>query len=346
MVQVPVDLVEFETRLLALERRVGDQEARDQALLEVTVALRRLTKALGPLLEVVEPPAGSQEAAQRGSTVAVSRRPLTASLLAPSVAASSVAHGGAVEPERLAAAQSRLREAVQPPPAAEPPLAARPPLEAAQPPPVAQPPEGGQRPPGRRSWLLRALRRMAVQDPDAAGRLLVALLPAANLADIEPIPQLPGPPAIVARVVVRGRLRRRLGWEMAQLACELRTVSSLAKLVRLRLSPIQLHAASIRLDPPVALALAAYAIDPMWTLGHRFTLAMVDASATYLEVRNGRPPALSGAAPAGPVHTTVRCSADAVLSLLAGEPDVVATVRGERRPLELVQGWFQDATIA
>ena len=133
---------------------------------------------------------------------------------------------------------------------------------------------------------------------------------------------------------------------MAQLACELRTVSSLAKLVRLRLSPIQLHAAGIRLDPPVALALAAYAIDPLWTLGHRFTLAIVDASATYLEVRNGLAPALSGAAPAGPVQTTVRCSADAVLPLFAGEPGVVAGVQGERRPLELVQGWFQDATIA
>lgn len=187
---------------------------------------------------------------------------------------------------------------------------------------------------------------MVAQNPDAAGRLLVALLPASTLAHIEPIPQLPGPPATVARVVVKGRLRRRLGWEMAQFACELRTVSALAKLVRLRVSPAQLHAAGTRLDAPTALALAAHAFDPLWTLGHRFTLAHVDASVTYLKVRNGRAPALSGEAPAGPVQTTVRCAADALLPLFAGEPGVVATVEGERRPFELVQGWFQDATSA
>jgi hypothetical protein len=362
VVQVPVDLVEFEARLLALERRVGDQEARDQLLMDVAVALRRLTKALGPLLEVVGSPDESQEPAPRASPAAISRRPLDAPVLASSVAAPSVAHGSAVEPERLAAAQARLREAAQPP-QAPPPEAAQPPQasppEAVQPPQASHPPLAAQRipaaqltppaappPPGRRSWLLRALRRMVAQDPDAAGRLLVALLPAGGLAHIDPIPQLPGPSATVARVVVKGRFGRRLRWEMAQLACDLKTVSALAKLVRLRLSPIQLHAAGIRLDAPVALALAAYAIDPLWTLGHRFTLAIIDSSATYLEIRNGRGPALSGDAPAGPVQTTVRCTADGLLPLFAGEPGVVATVEGERRPLELMQGWFAKATSA
>jgi hypothetical protein len=187
---------------------------------------------------------------------------------------------------------------------------------------------------------------MAAQDPDSAGRLLVALLPAHDLAQIGPAPGLPGPPATVARVVVKGRLRRRLAWEMAQLPCELTTVSALAKLVRLRVSPAQLHAAGVRVDPPVALALVANAIDPQWTLGHRFTLAHVDRSVAYLDVRNGRRPISGHEAPAGSAQTTVRCSADALLPLLAGDRDVSAKVEGERRLLELVQGWFQDATSA
>lgn len=349
VVQVPVDLVEFEARLLALERRLREQDARDQLVLDVASALQRLTKALGPLLEVVGPLAESQEAAPRTSPAAISRRPIAPPPRVPPVGDSSVAQSGAVEPDRLAAAQARLREEVpQPPPNAQPPPVAQPPAPAQLGDPLAHAtaPIAPALAPGRRSWLLRALRRMVVQNPDAAGRLLVSLLPATSLAQIEPIPRLPGPPATVARVVVKGRLRRRLGWEMTQLACELTTVSALARLVRLRLSPTQFHAAGIRLDAPVALALAAHAIDPLWTLGHRFTLAHVDARATYLEVRNGRAPALRDEAPAAPVQTTVRCFADALLPLFAGESGVVATVEGERRPLELVQGWFQDATSA
>src|SRR5205085_1388877 len=137
-----------------------------------------------------------------------SRRPLSPPPRVPSVGDSSASRSGAVEPGRLAAAQARLREAAEAPPAAQPPPDAQ-----------AGAPLAPALPPGRRSWLLRALRRMVVQNPDAAGRLLVALLPANGLAHIEPIPQLPGPSATVARVVVKGRLRRRLGWEVAQFPC-------------------------------------------------------------------------------------------------------------------------------
>jgi hypothetical protein len=187
---------------------------------------------------------------------------------------------------------------------------------------------------------------MVARDPEAAGRLLTALIPACRLAEIEPFPCLPGPSATVARVVVRGRLRRRIAWETAQLACELPTVSALAKLVRLRASPTQLHAAGVRLDPPLALALAALAIDPLWTLGHRFTLAHLDASAVYLEVRNGARPRVSTEQPAGAVTTTVRCPADVLLPFLAGDSGVAATIEGPSPPLDLVRGWFQDATSA
>jgi hypothetical protein len=334
VVQVPVDLVEFEARLLALERRVREQEARDELLVDVAKALRRLTEALGPLLEVVGPLVESREALPHAP---ISRRPLAPPSRVSSVAASPITEGRAVDPERLAAARARLREAALE--TAQPPLAA----PAAQPPPASLAPAPA---PGRHSWLLRALRRMAARDPDAAGRLLVALLPASHLAQIGPVYRLPGPPATVARVVVKGRLRRRLGWETAQLACELETVSALAKLVRLRASPAQLRSAGLRLDPPVALALVANAIDPRWTLGHRFTLAHLDASAAYLDVRNGWRPVVRHEPATGSVQTTVRCSAETLLPLLAGEAGVAVTVEGDPRPLELVQGWFADATSA
>lgn len=299
IVHVPVDLVEFEARLAAIERRLLEQEDRDRLLLGVAEALRRLTDALGPRLEEVRVPVE-----QPGPAIAEAQ-PVSAI-------------GGPVSADRLALAQARIREAAAP--------------EATEAP-----------PPGRRSWLLRALRRMVVQDPEAAGRLVQALLAAQRLAGLEPVTRLPGPPAAVARVLVKGRLRRRLGWEFAQLDCELATVSDLAKLVRLRASPAQLHAAGVRIDPPLALALVALSIDPLWTTGHSFVLAYHDSDSIFLEVRNGARASVGAECPAG-VTTAVRCPPDALLALLAGEPGVAATVEGERRPLELVQQWFADAT--
>jgi hypothetical protein len=188
---------------------------------------------------------------------------------------------------------------------------------------------------------------MIAQDPRAAGRLLLALLPAQRLAHNEPVAQLPGEPGTVARVVVRGRLRRRLGWEMAQLDCELRTVSRLAKLVRLRTPPLHLHAAGVRLDPPSALALVACAIDPRWTLGHRFTLGHRESAAvTYLEICNGARPRVITGPPPVPCTTTVHCAGELLLPLLADASEVDVTVEGELWPLEVVQQWFVCATGA
>jgi hypothetical protein len=295
IVQVPVDLVEFETRLAAIERRMQEQEDRDRLLLGVAEALRRLTEALGPLLEAVRAP----------------------------VQQASPANGGAqsVSTQRLALAQARIREAAVP--------------EALE--------QSAIPPPGRRSWLLRALRRMVAHDPETAGRLVRELLAAHRVARVEPVTRLPGPPATVARVVVRGRLRRRLGWEFAQLDCELATVSELAKLVRLRASPVQLDAAGVRIDPPAALALVASSIDPVWTLGHSFVLAYRGSNSAFLEVRNGARPYVGAERPAS-ATATVRCPPEGLLPFLAGGFDIAASVEGERRPLELVRQWFADAT--
>jgi hypothetical protein len=323
VVQVPVDLVELETRLAQLERRLSEQEARDQVLIEVAQGMRRLTEALGPLLEVI----GSVPESDHHAGALVRASPEAARGMPPERSP------GAVDPERLAHAQARMRAAAAPEQPAPPRWST---VESAAPAP----------PPGRRSWLWRALRRMAGQNPEAAGRLLLALRPAHRLALIEPVGELPGPPATVARVVVRGRLGRRLGWEMAQLHCELAEVSTLAELVRMRASPAQLHAAGVRLDPTVTLALVGLAIDRRWTLGHSFTLAHHDTSDAYLEVRNGARPAVRTDRPERGVTTKVVCPGDSLLPLLAGASGDDATIEGERRPFELVRGWFADATTA
>ncbi len=58
VIQVPVDLVDFESRLAALERRLAGYEAHDQRLLEVIEAVLKLTEAVGPLVKSArEPPA-------------------------------------------------------------------------------------------------------------------------------------------------------------------------------------------------------------------------------------------------------------------------------------------------
>ena len=309
LVQVPVDLVDFETRLVSIERRLLEHEARDQALLGVVESVGRLTQALGPLLEEVRARAPAASAPV----------PKLAAAPPQGIGPHGLAPVDAVSPDRLALAQARMREAAAP----------------VRPQPLTT---------SRRSWLLRATRRMVAHDPEAAGLLVVALLPAHRLAGIETVPRIPGPPAKLARVLVRGRLGRRLGWEMAPLDCELSTVSALAGLIRMRASPTDLHGAGVRLDPPLALELAALSIDPRWTLGHRFTLAHRDTSTTCLQVRDGARPLVTSEAPAADVATTIRCPAGALFSLIAGEPGVAATVQGEPRPLALLQQWFERAT--
>jgi hypothetical protein len=139
--------------------------------------------------------------------------------------------GGPLQPEQLSAALARLREQtpVSPP---EEPVDTEPPLI---------PAAGASRP-----WLAGVFRRLCAQDASAAGRLLLALLPAQRAADPQPIAydlalsdllvaqvtvgsaaghfemgakarplsevdfRLVGAPASIARLLVAGPVRRRL----------------------------------------------------------------------------------------------------------------------------------------
>ena len=406
VVQVPVDLVELESRLVAMERRVQAQEARDQRLTQLIEAVLRLTEALAPVLEAVRPALELRQAAavSEGALKMAELSVLEPGLITSLDDARSPAPGKVsatdppappaepaelsmpvVTPERLAAAQTRMRETVpeaepsvseaqvaaaQAPAAEDQPAverdAAAPELSASAPPAASSeaaasagssapsPPAGASEAasppaaaPGRRSWVRRALRGMAQREPQAAGQLMQALLPAHRLAQIEPIAALPGPPATVAKIVVRGRLGRRLGWEMAQLDSDLATVTALARLARVRATPRELHRAGVRLEPPLAFALVAETIKPRWTARHRFIVAhQGPAAATFLQVRDGMGGLVMSELPSSGVATTIRCPDEELLAVLAGEQPESLLVLGEREPLQLLQEWVTRATRA
>jgi len=96
----------------------------------------------------------------------------------------------------------------------------------------------------------------------------------------------------------------------------------------------------------LALTLACLLVRPRWTKGERFTIAHEEADsgpATYMHVRDGEPPTVSHRMPLGPVATSVVCPAEALLAVLAGGSSDDVTIRGEERPLALLQDWLKRA---
>jgi hypothetical protein len=353
VVRVPVDPVELETRLAAIERRLAEFDARERRLLELIQAVNRLAEAVTPLVK----PAAPEPPRER-------RKPAWP-LPAPRLDAPGQASSGPVAPERIAVAHARLRETLfAGPPAAEAAeeteapesepeavsAAAPAPAEAAPlavtmgvPPPLADPIDVP--PPSRKSWLRRAFRHMAKHDPAAAGRLLEALLPAHALAQLSPSPELPGPPEKLAPLLVTGRVRRRIRWEKARLHCPPRAVSELIPLTRMRASVNELHGAGVALDPTLAFKLVASAIEPAWTAGHRFALAHRGPErVTYFEVRDRAGASVSEQRPSAPVATTVCCLDEALFAVLCGALPPGVSVLGAVAPLELVQRWFARAS--
>jgi hypothetical protein len=331
---VPADPVEFDARLATLERRLAEFEAREQRLLELIDAVHRLTEAIGPLVR----------SAHSTTAPDPERRKPEWPLGARTAGAS-----GPVAPERIALAHARLRETLF----AGPPAEAGSPAEAGLPAGVT--PSAGSEPaaevpanvppPARKSWLLRSLKRMVKHEPRAAGSLVRALPPAHALAGLPPLTDLPGPPEALASVFVVGRLRRRIRWEKARLECAPGAAYGLVPLARMRASPAQLWDAGVRPDPALAFTLLAYALEPAWTAGHRFTIAHRGPDAiTYCSVRDRARPAVMGERPTTPVVTTICCLNDDLFPVLSGVLRPAVTVLGAIAPLELVQRWFARAT--
>lgn len=268
-------------------------------------------------------------------------------------------------PASAAAAPTAPAESVSPPP---PPSASIPPPE----PPAPRAPT--------RAWLEPIFRRLAREDPLFAGQLILHLLPAWR--KVHPLPvafdlilgdracvqvtvgagtvevlhaETPRRPADVhfqvtgdlerlARTVVAGRMRRRLGRGMARVSGDQESFGRMGLLVRAPLTLAQLHEAGVRLDPVLAFGLAARMIDPAWTVGERFTVAQRTADTStagaHLVVKDGAPVSSGEGEPAGPADATIVAPVDAFPGALT---DAVGAPAGPPPPLVQLAAWLERA---
>ena len=293
-----------------------------------------------------------------------------------------------VEPARLNDALSRLRETIAPqqlpgqvPAAQQTPGQAPAPQHA----PGQVPAPVARRSPSihealARPTVERAFRRMARTDPDAAGRLLLELLPLQRVVYPHPVTydvvlahdrcvwvsvadgapsievqsaarprpevdfQVLGDPKRIARLLTAGWFGRRFG-RAARVRGRREGVAALSALLGAPLDLGALHGAGVRPDPLIAFALLAAMIDPAWTATERFTLAHAtpDATRTYLVVGEGRPPTATRIAPAGGATTTLACATDHLLAALAGEPMPGVRVTGDVAAFLSLRKWIKRA---
>ncbi len=274
----------------------------------------------------------------------------------------------AVEPARLNDALSRLRETIAPQGAPAAPSTA-----------VVRTPSMHEA--LARPSLERAFRTMARSDLDAAGRLLLELLPLQRVVypqaiaydlvlapdrcvwvsvpngtptiEVQAAPrprqevdfQVIGEPARIARLLTAGRLRRIFGRRGARVRGRREGVAALSALLGAPLDLGALHRAGIRPDPLIALGLLGAMIDPAWTATERFTFAHATpgASRTYLVVHEGRPLTATRIAPEGGPSTTMHCPTDDLLAALAGEPVPGVRVDGEVGAFLSLRKWIKRA---
>ncbi len=275
---------------------------------------------------------------------------------------------GAVEPARLNDALSRLRESVAPHDAPTPPSTA-----------VVRSPSMHEA--LTRPSLERAFRTMARTDPDAAGRLLLDLLPLQRVVyphavaydlvlasdrcvwvsvpngvptiEVQSTPrprqevdfQVVGEPARIARLLTAGRMRRLLRRGTARVRGRREAVGALSSLLGAPLDLGALHRGGVRPDPLIAFGLIAAMIDPAWTATEQFTMAHASpgGSRTYLIVREGRPLVATRIAPEDGRSTTMHCTTDDLLAALAGEPVPGMRVDGDVGAYLSLRKWIKRA---
>ncbi|HYZ81619.1 MAG TPA: hypothetical protein VE571_10140, partial [Solirubrobacteraceae bacterium] len=277
-----------------------------------------------------------------------------------------------VEPARLNDALSRLRNTIAP---QEPPGQAPAPAPAAVAPRAPSLHEALARP-----TVEQAFRKMAHTDPDAAGRLLLELLPLQRVVyphavtyDLVLAPdrcvwvsvpngipsievqttarprqevdfQVLGDPKRIARLLTAGWFGRLLG-RAARVRGRREGLAALSSLLGAPLDLGALHHAGVRPDPLIAFGLLAAMIDPAWTATDSFTLAHAAPGTprTYLVVREGRPPAATRSAPDGGATTMLECPTEQLLAALAGEPVPGVRVTGDVAAYLALRKWIKRA---
>ncbi len=207
-------------------------------------------------------------------------------------------------------------------------------------------------------WFPRAFRRLAEEDPEAAGRLFLQLLPAQGLvwpedvayrievaetgslavdvsagaSTVRPLlesgaPARAGEPTLrtdlagLARAVAGRRGWSRVGARIA--GSRSRHLRPLRALAAAPLQLSDLKRAGARPDPMLLLRLLALAIDPEWTAEAVFTVecrwrGRVN-SGCYIHVFERAPVAVTSAPPLGRVATTLSCDPAHMLDILLGE---------------------------
>jgi hypothetical protein len=356
---------EAEQRAVELERELSGQRALSRGAYDAIGELRGTLEGLtrpAPEAEAApgvepEPPSAAAEP-EPGPPAGVARPAPSSETPGPS----------ALEPARLNDALSRLRETIAPQAqaAGEPAAVGAPSLLEAL----------------RRPSLEPSFRRLLRTDAEAAGRLLLELLPLQPIAyphamaydlvlgtgrgcvcvtvpdktvtiGVQSAPrpreevdfQVFGEPARIARLLTAGRLRRRLGLGVARMRGRREGLSALSALLGTPLDLRALHGAGVRLDPATAFALVSSMVDPAWTARERFTLAHAEpeTATTYVIVRDGRPIEVTRTAPDGRIATTLRCTADELLLALSGGPAPGLTIDGDEGPLASLRQWIARA---
>lgn len=216
-------------------------------------------------------------------------------------------------------------------------------------------------------WITAALRRLAADDLELAGLMLLHLLPLQGDADPTFIPlsvrvpggrtfatgRGPGPtehldlPATTAGQIVANRMTL-LATPLASGGSRLRRRQR-AQLQALADHPMTLagvHAAGIAPGPELLLPLVAHGIDPRWTLRNHGAVVVRSASdpdPVVLTYEDGETRYGTEMPPAGVPVATVQCPPDRTLAVLLGDADGLhdgCSVTGDRRSLMVLQSWI------
>jgi hypothetical protein len=393
------DRIMAETQAAELQRALQASVARGAAAYEAIDSLRRQLDSLRGLdsragdpvparrvdrshgIDATVPGAPGMNGGPAAASPPSSAAPAPAASPAPSAAPAPPAAGRGeperdtepgelrpeLDPHRLDAALSRLREPPQPGVGA----------------PITPPRRSDAT--ATRAWIEPVFRALTGEDAIAAGRLLLALLPVARLVSAdrrrydlmlerlgcvhvtvpgggEPVQvqlepastaltatdfTVRGDLASLARLVADGSLRRRFFHRRARITGSRGAARALLDLVRVPLGLDQWLGVGVTLDPWLACRLAALMVEPSWTVGESFAVAFPEsgggAGGVCLNVRDGAYAVVGDAGFVTEPTTTVTAPAGSVLAILAGDTGAATAIVGDHGALARLQSWIARA---